>query len=91
MKHYFFCRILVLLVLPVMLVACATPANLDYREGYDFSSIKSIRIEPPAQSSSSDTRVNSPLVDARIRKAINNQLTTQGIAVVDDNADASLV
>ncbi|MDH3979236.1 MAG: DUF4136 domain-containing protein [Gammaproteobacteria bacterium] len=77
-------------VLAAMLVACATATNVDYRAGYDFSSIKSVQIAPPAQSESSDTRVNSPLVDERIRNAITDYLATRGIAVVDSNADASL-
>ena len=91
MKLNLFCRILAVLVLPVMLAACATPTNLDYREGYDFSSIHSVQIDPSAQPASSDTRVNSPLVDARIRKAIMEQLATKGVSVVDGKADASLV
>lgn len=91
MKLEIFSRIFALLALSALLAACATPANLDYREGYDFSSIHSVRIEPVAQPVSSDTRVNSPLVDERIRKSIAAYLVTQGIGVVDSNADANLV
>ncbi len=91
MKFHYLFRMLTMLVLPAVLTACATTANLDYREGYDFTSIHSVRIEPPGQLASSDTRVNSPLVDARIRNAIAEHLSTKGVAVVEGNADASLV
>jgi hypothetical protein len=91
MKEQHFFRTLLMLVLPVVLVACATTANVDYREGYDFSAIQKVRVASQAQSVSSDTRVNSPLVDTRIRKAIVDHLTAQGIAVVDDKAAASIV
>ncbi len=90
MKFNYFSGRMTVPFMAAMLVACATATNVDYREGYDFSSIKNVRITPPVQSASSDTRVNSPLVDERIRNAITDYLTTRGIAVVDSNADASL-
>ncbi len=90
MKFNYFSGRMTVPFMAAMLVACATATNVDYREGYDFSSIKNVRITPPVQSASSDTRVNSPLVDERIRNAIADYLTTRGIAVVGSNADASL-
>ena len=88
--HYLF-RIFFMLVAQVMLTACATTVNVDYREGYDFSTTRSVQVAQQAQMVSSDTRVNSPLVDARIRKAIVDHLAAQGVAVVDGKADARLV
>jgi hypothetical protein len=84
-------RTLFLSVVSVMLAACATTTNVDYREGYDFSAIGSVQVARQAQSVSRDTRVNSPLVDARIRKAIVSQLAARGIAIVAGKADAMLV
>ncbi len=83
-------RTATLVLVSILLAACATPAHVDYREGHDFSAIRSVRMVGPEQLASTDPRVNSPLVDERIRKAISSQLATQGIAVVDDNADATL-
>jgi hypothetical protein len=88
-QHFF--RTVLILVLPAMLAACATTTNVDYREGYDFSAIRSVQLAQQAQSVSADTRVNSPLVDERIRKAIASHLAAQGLAVVDGSADARLV
>ena len=73
-----------------LLLACATTANVDYREGYDFSSIHTIRLVPPARPGTSDTRINSPLVEERIQKAITDHLLAHGFEVVDANADASM-
>jgi hypothetical protein len=73
-----------------LLLACATTTNVDYREGYDFKAIRSLRLVPPAQPGSADTRINSPLVEERIRKAISEQLRAQGFALVEDGADADL-
>jgi hypothetical protein len=84
-------RIPGVLALVVMLAACASTTNVDYRQDFDFTSIKTIRLDPALQPASMDTRVNSPLVEARIRDAIAGHLAARGIAVGDGNADASLV
>jgi len=73
-----------------VLLACATTANVDYREDYDFSIIHEIRIVPPARPGNADTRINSPLVEERIRKAITEVLTAKGYGIVENNADANL-
>jgi len=73
-----------------MLLACATTANVDYREDYDFSGIHYIRMMPPSRPGSNDTRINSPLVEERIHKSITDHLTASGFEFADSNADASL-
>lgn len=78
------------LAVAVIVTACATPANVDYRQGYDFSAVREVRIVPPERPGSGDPRVDSPLVDARIRKAIGDHLTAHGIGVVTDDPDADV-
>jgi len=73
-----------------ILLGCATTANVDYREGYDFSTIHNIRIMAPTQPGTTDTRINSPLVEERIRKAITDHLLAHGFEIVDGQADADL-
>lgn len=73
-----------------LLLACAATTNVDYREGYDFSALRTLRLVPPAQPGSADTRINSPLVDERIRKAIVDRLRAQGYELVEADADADV-
>lgn len=72
-----------------LLLGCTTTANVDYREGYDFSSIHAIRLVPPAQPGTSDNRISSPLFEERIHKAITAHLVAHGFEIFDSNADAS--
>lgn len=74
----------------LLLSACATTTNVDFRQGYDFASIHNIRINDPLPPASSDPRINSPLVDQRIRAEIAGYLTAHGYRVVDSGADARL-
>lgn len=80
----------VLLLAGLLLAACATTANIDYRQGYDFSSIRSLDIRPALAPASSDPRVNSPLVDQRIRTAIAAWMKSHGYRVVSRGGDAAL-
>lgn len=75
----------------VLLMACATTTNVDYNKSYDFSSIHSIQVIAPEQPASRDTRINSPLVSARIKNAITRHLQAQGFSIVDENADATVL
>jgi hypothetical protein len=75
----------------LLLAACATMTNVDYRQGYDFSGIHRVRIGASPAPASTDTRINSPLVDQRIRAAIAAWLTAQGYQLVDSDADTTLV
>lgn len=79
-----------IVLLAGLLLACAATTNVDYREGYDFSALHTLRLVPPAQPGTADTRINSPLVEERIRKAIVDRLRAQGFTLVESGADADL-
>jgi hypothetical protein len=83
-------RCCLLLLVGPLLAACATTANIDYRKGYDFSSIRSLRIREAQVPASMDPRVNSPLVDQRLRKAIAAWLAAHGYQVVSQGGDAGV-
>jgi hypothetical protein len=74
----------------LLLSACATTTNVDYRQGYDFAAIHNIRINDPSLPTSSDPRINSPLVDQRVRTAITDYLTAHGYHIVASGEDARL-
>ncbi len=74
----------------LLLTGCATTANVDYDQRYDFSRLQTIVIEAPATAATPDARINSPLVMQRLDEAIRRNLATRGYRVVTDNADATL-
>lgn len=74
----------------LLLSACATTANVDYRQGYDFTAIQKVRINDPLPPATSDPRINTPLVDQRIRTAVTDYLTAHGYRVVESGEDARL-
>jgi hypothetical protein len=74
----------------LLLSACATTTNVDYSPGYNFAAIHSVRIDDPLPPSSNDPRINSPLVDQRIRTTITDYLTAHGYQVVASGEDARI-
>jgi hypothetical protein len=74
----------------LLLSACATTANVDYRQGYDFSSIHKVRLSAPETATSNDPRINSPLVEERVRSSLAGYLVAHGYQVVDSGEDARL-
>jgi hypothetical protein len=71
------------------LAACAgVRVNVDYDPGEDFSTYSTFTWLPAAQGSGADYRTESPLIDARIRAAIERTLTAKGYRkVVDGSPD----
>lgn len=81
---------LIIALATLLLTACASTANVDYNTSYDFNSIRTIQLIDPDQQTSRDTRINSPLVSARIRDALTRQLMAKGFRMVESNADVSM-
>lgn len=73
-----------------LLAGCASTANVDYDQRYDFSRLQTISIEKPAAAATSDSRINSPLVIQRLDDAIRRNLAARGYRVKNENADATL-
>ena len=73
-----------------LVTACASTVNVDYNKNYNFNSIRTIQIVSSTQPTSSDTRINSSLVSARIKNAIVAQLNMRGYQVVETSADIAL-
>jgi Domain of unknown function (DUF4136) len=86
-----FAHSLIIVCAILALSACATTTNVDYRQGYDFNRIHRIQIGATPAATSSDTRINSPLVDQRIRAAVAAYLAARGYQLVDSHADTTLV
>lgn len=71
-----------LLVFMILLAAgCATRVNVDYDQSYNFAELHSYLLLAKSDKSSSDTRLNSPLIDKRIAKALEENLTAKGFVL----------
>jgi hypothetical protein len=63
-----------------VLIACAgVQVSQDYKAGTDFSGISSFSWASDTQEETGDVRVDSPLMDERIRGAVTRSLTGRGL------------
>jgi len=79
-----------ILFLISLLTACGTTVNVDYDKQVNFASLKNFTLLPSPEIKTGDERLDSPLVDQRIRKAILATLIARGYPQVDSNADFSV-
>jgi hypothetical protein len=82
-----FLRSLFGLIIILLLFGCVSRVNLDYNEQMDFKEIQTFRLLAPPQNKSGDVRLDTPLVDQRIRHAIENFLMTKGYHKVETTPD----
>jgi hypothetical protein len=80
------------LLIPVLacslfLGACSTVrVQTDYDPEFDFSGLRSFAWASPVQEKMGDARLDNPLMDARIRKAIDATLVEQGFEPAEREA-----
>jgi len=70
-----------------LFTACGTTVNVDYDKQTNFTSLKSFTLMPSPELKTGDERLDSPLVDQRVRKAIMATLQARGYQQVNSNAD----
>ncbi|MCP3688319.1 MAG: DUF4136 domain-containing protein [Gammaproteobacteria bacterium] len=71
----------------MLLSGCATKANLDYNEQFDFSTLKIFQISSSPEKSPVDSKFEGPLVEKRIVTAIEAELAQKGYVKADADAD----
>ena len=78
-----------LFILPAVffLAACGTTVNVDYDQQTNFQALKTFTLMPTPETKTGDERLDSPLVDQRIRNAILETLKARGYLQVKANAD----
>ena len=77
-------KIPVLLMVALVQTACAgISVNQDFSEGADFSALTTWNWMPAGDREGGDPRTDSPLVDQRIRSAIEGQMQAKGYRKVD--------
>ena len=80
-------RYVLILFVISLITACGTTVNVDYDKQTNFASLKNFTLLPSPEIKTGDERLDSPLVDKRIREAIQTTLITRGFQHVDANAD----
>ena len=73
-----------------LLVACGTTVNVDYDQQANFQKLKTFTLMPTPETKTGDERLDSPLVDQRIRDAILANLKARGYQEVRDKPDFSV-
>lgn len=80
-------RHLFILTSTLLLAGCGTTVNVDYDEQANFQALRAFTMMPSPETKTGDPRLDSPLVDKRIREAIVANLTVRGYREVNDNPD----
>ncbi|MEH6393908.1 DUF4136 domain-containing protein [Pseudoalteromonas sp.] len=70
----------------LMLAACAKTPDVDYDKSVDFSNYKTFAWMPQATLANAGNYQISPLMEQRVREAVNTQLQAQGMSLVDLSA-----
>ena len=71
----------------LLLVACATSVDVDYRPGVNFSQIKTFRIQTKPVNATTDPRIDSPFMQQRTVEALRNAFSAKGFYFSQDKAD----
>ncbi len=71
---------------------CTTPleATTDFDQGYDFSKVQKIAIQPTSRTDPATIRISDMQIN-RVNEAIADELTRKGFQIVDNNADADML
>jgi len=80
-----------LAVIAVLLGCTTVNVDSDYEPGTDFSSLRQYAWLWPAQPPTGDPRIDNPLLDARLRGAIDAELARRGVVKVASEAADFLV
>ena len=70
----------------LMLAACAKTPDIDYDKSVDFNNYKTFAWMPQATLANADNYQISPLMEQRVREAVNTQLQAQGMSLVDESS-----
>jgi hypothetical protein len=73
-----------------LLAGCGTTVNVDYDKEANFQALRTFTLVPPLETKTGDERLDSPLVENRIRDAIVATLSQRGYQEVKDNPDFAI-
>lgn len=78
---------LLTLMASLLLSACATSVDVDYRAGINFSQIKTFQIQEKPVNATTDTRVDSPFMQQRTVEALTSGFANKGFFYSKGQAD----
>lgn len=71
-------HILNIILISLMLTACAAPVNIDYDKNINFNSFASYSIDKKPVRISTDTRINSPFMQQRVVDELTHRFNEKG-------------
>ncbi len=71
----------------LLLSACASSVDVDYRSGFDFSQIKTFQVQDTPVNTSKDTRVNNPFMQQRTVETLKAAFKTKGYSLSPGQPD----
>lgn len=80
-----------IVIISILLSACASSVNVDYDQKFIFSDIRSFEISNKPASNSGDVRLDTPFVAKRIITAIENELSGRGYIHKQGGANVRVV
>lgn len=75
----------------LLLCSCATHVRVDYDKSTDFSVYTTYTLLPKSEASTADPRLNSPLIDKRIKAALERNLAAKGFVRQPQNQDMEVL
>jgi len=83
-------RIINIVLVSLMLSACASSVNIDYDKDANFKKFKTYNIEKTPVRVSVDTRIDSPFMQERVAKELDAALTKKGFKHLKGNAELTV-
>jgi hypothetical protein len=83
-------RIINIVLVSLMLSACASSVNIDYDKDANFKKFKTYNIEKTPVRVSVDTRIDSPFMQERVAKELDAVLTKKGFKYLKGNAELTV-
>lgn len=83
-------RHFILLIVPFLVASCASTVNVDYDQSFNFSKLKTYKLQSKPVKISDDPRLNSPLMQQRVVNAIQTGLRSKGLRSDEKDPDVSV-
>jgi len=83
-------RIINIVLVSLMLSACASSVNIDYDKDANFKTFKTYNVEKTPVRVSVDTRIDSPFMQERVAKELDAVLTKKGFKYLKANAELTV-
>lgn len=78
---------LLLLLICIVVSACSSLVSIDYDKETDFQALKTFTVKEKSETASTDTRINSQLMQQRVVKALKQNFIQKQYTFVEKNAD----